>query len=292
MATQTRKRTTVKRKTGAATTTAKKRRPAKTAATRRSKTNNGRFANVFVPLFFIFCILFCLGFLSFMGYRTVTASEFFDVKKIEIRGASRAQKDEIEKIVKAQAEQNGVWNADLNEIKDKVERLAFVKSAAVSRVLPDGVRVNLVERVPKAVVRIKGGDFWVDEEAVILSLVGESEQRPPFIMRGWDESKVENAAKDNQTRVKMYQKMLEDWRQFDLARRVKEVNLEDLQDPIAFVEDSGEVVTIDLGKENYGKRLQKGLEIIAGRGKEIESINLSGSREILGFRTSGNNNAK
>ncbi|HEY0659629.1 MAG TPA: hypothetical protein VGD05_14235, partial [Pyrinomonadaceae bacterium] len=105
------------------------------------------------------------------------------------------------------------------------------------------------------------------------------------ILRGWDEAKTESAVKNNQTRVKMYQKMLEDWREFDLAKRVKEVNIEDLQDPKAIVEDSSETVSIDLGKDNFGKRLQKGLEIIVGRGKEIESVNLSGNREILGFRT-------
>ena len=267
---------------GKTKTPAKRRRP---AAVRRSKNGNGKFANFFVPLFFIFCILFCLGFLGFMGYRTVTASEFFEIKKIDLRGVSRASKDEIEKIVAGQVEKSGVWNADLNEIKEKVEKLAYVKTAAVSRVLPDGVRVNLIERVPKAVARIKGGDFWVDEEAVILGLVGETEERPPFLLRGWDESKTESALKDNQTRVRMYQKMIAEWREFDLARRVKEVNLEDLQDPRAIVEDSSETVSIDLGKENFGKRLQKGLEIVAGRGKEIESVNLSGNREILGFRT-------
>ena len=276
MATQTRKQVT-KGKTAAG----KRQRP----GARRTKKDNGNFANFFVPLFFVFCILFCLGFLGLMGYRTVTASGFFEIKKIDARGISRSSREDIEKIVNGQVEKSGVWNADLNEIKEKIERLAYVKTAAVSRVLPDGVRIDLIERVPKAVVRIKGGDFWVDDEAVILSLVGAEEERPPFIMRGWDESKTETATKDNQTRVRMYQKMLEDWRQFDLAKRVKEVNLEDLQDPIAIVEDSSETVSIDLGKENFGKRLQKGLEIVAGRGKEIESVNLSGSREILGFRT-------
>lgn len=281
MAIQTRKQTTKSK----AAATGKRRRP---AATRRGKKDNGTFANFFVPLFFIFCILFCLGFLGFMGYRTVTASEFFEIKKIDMRGVSRSSKEDIEKIVNAQVEKLGVWNADLNDIKEKIEKLAYVKTAAVSRVLPDGVRINLVERVPKAIVRIKGGDFWVDDEAVILGLVGQTEERPPFILRGWDESRTEGAVKDNQTRVKMYQKMLEDWREFELAKRVKEVNIEDLQDPRAIVEDSSETVSIDLGKDNFAKRLQKGLEIIAGRGKEIESVNLSGSREILGFRTNGN----
>jgi hypothetical protein len=270
--------------TKSAATSAKRRRPSRNVP-RKTAKNNGKFANVFVPLFFIFCILFCIGFLGFMGYRTVTASEFFDVKKVDVRGVSRASKDEIEQIVSGEAEKAGVWNADLNEIKNRVERLAYVKSAAVSRVLPDGVRVNVIERTPKAVARIDGGDFWVDDEAVILSLVSKNEERPPFFMRGWDESKAENAQKDNQVRVKMFQKMIEDWREFDLARRVKEVDLDDLQDPKAIVEDSGMTVSIDLGKENYAKRLQKGLEIVVGRGREIESVNLSGSREILGFRT-------
>lgn len=271
------KKSAVKTKQGAA----RRKRP---AAVRRSKTNNGKFANFFVPLFFIFCILFCLGFLGFMGYRTVTASEFFNVKQIDVRGVSRSSKSDIEKIVNGETEKAGVWNADLNAIKEKIERLAYVKSAAVSRILPDGVRVNLNERIPQAVVRIKGGDFWVDDEAVILGLVGEHEPRPPFFMKGWDESKVEDAVKNNQTRVKMYKKMQEEWREFDLGKRVKEVNIEDLQDPRAIVEDSGETISIDLGRENYGKRLLKGLEIVAGRGKEVESVNLSGSREILGFR--------
>jgi hypothetical protein len=60
--------------------------------------------------------------------------------------------------------------------------------------------------------------------------------------------------------------------------------LSDLQTPQALVPDSGETVTITLPRENFGKRLQKGLEIIVGRGKEIESVNLSNQKEILGFR--------
>ena len=57
-------------------------------AGRRAK-GTGNFVNFFVPLFFIVCILFCLGFLAFMGYRTVTASAFFDVKQIEVKGRKK-----------------------------------------------------------------------------------------------------------------------------------------------------------------------------------------------------------
>ena len=220
-----------------------------------------------------------------MGYRTVTASEFFDVKNIDVRGVSRVSKDDVQKIVAANTEKSGVWNADLSDIKARIEKSSsYIKSVAVSRILPDGIRVNIVERIPKAVVRLDSGDVWVDDEALILGAVGKNEERPPFVMRGWDFSKTESAPKENQNRVKLYGKMLDEWKEFDLSKRVKELQLNDLDDPKAIVEDSGQIVSIDLGKENFAKRLQRGLEITAGRGKEIESVNLSGNREVLGFR--------
>jgi cell division septal protein FtsQ len=259
-------------------------RPRKRTTANRQKTY-GKFANFFVPLFFIFGILICLGILALMGYRTATASTFFDVKTIDVRGLNRASKDDIEKIVSRQTEKSGVWNADLNVIKTDVERLTFVKSAVVSRVLPDGLRVSVRERVPRAIVRMKAGDFWADEESVILGAVGKDEARPPFVLRGWDESKTDKAAKDNQERVKIYLKMLSEWQEFELARRVSSVNLADLQDPQAIIQDSGQSVTISLGKENFAKRLQKALEVVANKGIQIESIISNGQNVIVKYRS-------
>jgi hypothetical protein len=234
------------------------------------------------------CIVFCLGFLVFMGYRTVTASAFFsiDAKAIDIRGASRAPRDEIERIVRSQAGRSGVWNADLEAIRNDIEKLAYVKSAAVSRVLPNGIQVRVDERIPKAAVRLNAGDFWVDEQAIVLNEVSKSEPRPAFVLRGWDESKTERASKDNQERVRLCQKMQAEWRDLGVVSRVNAINLTDLQDPQAIVEDSGASVSIYLGKEDYGKRLQKGLEVIAGKGDRIESLISHGSNVVAKYRNS------
>ena len=273
--------TTQKRGTSRKTnTTARKTR--RTAANR--KKGSGTLTNFFVPLFFIVGILFCLGFLSFMGYRTATASAFFDVKKIEVRGANRASKDDIERIVRSCSEKSGVWNADLKAIKNDVEKISLVKTVVVSRALPDSLRVNVIERVPKAVVRTSAGDFWADEDGIILGEVGKDEVRPPFVLRGWDEAKNDKAAKDNRERVKIYLKMLTEWQDYELSKRVSAVNLADLREPQAIVQDSGETVMIILANENYKNRLKSGLEKIAGRGREVKSIDVSSSTERLAFR--------
>lgn len=255
-------------------------RPRKRTAVKRSQ-DGGQFAGFLLPLFFIVGILFCLGFLSLMGYRTVTASTFFDVKAIDVRGVTRASKDDIERIVKLQTNKSGVWNADLTEIKSDVEKLMFVKSAVVSRVLPDGLRVSVNERVPRVVLRMKAGDFWTDEDSTMLGQVAEKESHPPFALRGWDESKSDKSAKDNQDRIKIYLKMLNEWQDFDLTKRVSEVNLTNLQDPQIVIPDSGYEMMISLGREDFGKRLRGALEILTGKGNTVEAAISNGQNVVI-----------
>ncbi len=260
------------------TSAAKK--PRRRTVVKRGQNTSG-FVNFFVPLFIIVGILFCLGFLSLLGYRTVTASAFFDVKTIDVRGVTRASKDDIERIVHSETQKSGAWNADLGDIKTDVEKLMFVKSAVVSRVLPDGLRVSVNERIPRVAIRLKAGDFWADEDSVMLGSIKEDETRPPFVLRGWDESKSDKSAKDNQDRVKIYLKMLNEWQDFEIAKRVSEVNLTNLQDPQIIIPDSGRQMTISIGKENFGKRLRTALEGLTGKGETVESAISNGQNIVI-----------
>ncbi|MEZ5345119.1 MAG: FtsQ-type POTRA domain-containing protein [Pyrinomonadaceae bacterium] len=254
-------------------------------AANRKKSSN-RLANVIVPLFFIFCLVFGIGFLFLMGYQSATASSFFDLQTVAIDGAERASSEEIERIVKANSVKSGVWNADIDVIKKEVEAMKFVKHASVSRVLPDKFQVTINERIPKALVRIDSGDYWVDEDGFVLNRLAEDEKRPSFVMFGWDQRKTETAIDKNKERVELFARLREEWQEYDLASRVRAIDLSDLRDPRAIVSDSGEAVTIYLGSDNFRKALQKGIENIAGRGKDVESIIVSGARPIIEYRDS------
>jgi hypothetical protein len=273
-----------KRKTTTTTNKAAAKAPKRRRATPVRKKGKGKTGSFFVPLFLMVGILFSLGFLLFMGYRTATASSFFDVKAIEINGVNSAPKDEIERIVRSQTEKSGVWNADLKVIKTDIERITLVKSAVVSRVLPDGIRVNVIERLPRAVVRIDGGDFFADDDAVIIGAVGKSDERPPFYMQGWNRNTTETARRENQERVKIYLKMLEEWKEFELAKRVSVVDLSDLSEPQAIVRNSGEPKKIFLAKDNFSKKLKTGLEGLANKGEEVVGINVTGTQSFLIYR--------
>ncbi len=270
-----RRKTTTRRKT--ATTAPRRKR-----VTRTKKSSN-KLTSFFVPMFFIFCILFCLGLLLLTGYRTATASAFFDVEKIELEGVENIEKEKIKQIVKSHTIQNGVWNSDIEAIKQEVENFKYAKAVSVSRVLPDTVRVIVNERQQIAVIRIDGNDHWADDDGLLLERVSTEDKRPPFIMFGWDESKTDKANENNKKRVELYKQLLLEWQSYELASRVKAVDFADMRDIQAIVEDSGKSVKIRLGNENYGKRLQKGIEVLAATEDCIEYVITSGDKPISGY---------
>jgi len=107
----------------------------------------GQFA---LPLVICICLAVCLAALGFLGYQRVAASDFFEVKKVAVVGSERSSRQSIEAIVRTETERSGVWRADLQELKAKIEKLPFVKTVSVTRVLPGGLRVQVVERQPQA----------------------------------------------------------------------------------------------------------------------------------------------
>jgi cell division protein FtsQ len=240
-----------------------------------------RLGGGIVPLVLSVAILACLGLVFFLTYETIAASNFFRLQNVTVSGTDRASAGDIEKIVTANAEKPGVWNADLLAIKQKIENVTFVKTAAVSRRLPSGLNVTITERVPVAIVRLNGGDFLADGEGVILAPAKPDERQIPFAMLGWSEEKSEKAAKENQERLKMYQKMLTEWKDYDLAKRVKQVDITDIREPKATLEDSGMPVTIMLSRDNFGRQLADGIKAIVGKGTMFEGVNLVGQNLVL-----------
>jgi len=242
------------------------------------------FSQLVLPLAICVAILICLGGLGYLGYQKVAASDFFDVKRIEVVGIQRASKEGIANVARMETERTGVWRSDLFELKSKIERIPFVKTASVTRVLPDGLRVQIVERQPVALVTRGGRDYLADADGEILALADHPEEGLPFTMIGWDETKSEKAMRDNTERVKIYQRMVGEWRAANVLSRVQNINLVDLREPRAVISDSDTLVSIDVGRENYGENLVKGIKAIVGKGNMFEAVNLVGSNMILAPR--------
>jgi cell division septal protein FtsQ len=235
-----------------------------------------------LPLVIIGLLLGATVFLALSGYQTATASSFFGLRNVDVRGCDRTAAEDVRKIVTSTVEKTGVWNADLGDIRTRIEKFPFVKSAAVSRMLPAGIRVNVTERIPVAIVKLSSGNYLVDGDGTILALADKKSDFP-FVLQGWDESKTEKAGPDNQARLKLYKKMLDEWKQFDLASHVREVNITNPREPVAVIEDSGRPITVTLARDNLGKSLKSAIEAISGKGARVRSVDAEGISPIIQY---------
>ena len=248
----------------------------------------------YVPALLKIVLAIIVGVVIFAGYRAAASASFFQIRKVEVQGTSRLSADEVQGLVRKEVEKTGVWKADLRGMNARLEKLPWIKTAIVSRVLPDGIRVRITERVPRAVVRTASGRFrWVDEDAVLLGEMLPTDQIPPFFLRGLNEEDPEGTRKENRERVEKFMELQRAWDAAGLSERVSEVNVIDIKDIRAQLAGDDSHIEIRLGSQDQGKRLKDGLEVLDGqrqsaRGSLISYIDLSqgNKRAIVGL-TSG-----
>ena len=246
----------------------------------------------YVPLALRIGVIAIIALIAFVGYRAAASASFFQVRTIETRGASRASVEEIKTAVRRDVGESGVWRADLQELSKHLEKLPWVRTAVVTRVLPDGIRVRITEREPKAVVRTSSGRFmWVDDDAVYLGEMAPTDQMPAFFLRGWNEDDSTTAQTENRERVAKFLELQRDWSAQGISERVSEANLLDLRDVRVQLAGDDSQIEVRLGSQDQSTRLGKALTVLdaqrqTARGPLISYIDLTqGKRAIVGLIT-------
>lgn len=246
----------------------------------------------YVPLALRIGVIAIIALIAFVGYRAAASASFFQIRNVETRGASRASVDDIKTVVRRDVSETGVWRADLEQLSKHLEKLPWVRTAVVTRVLPDGIRVRITEREPKAVVRTSAGRFiWVDDDAVYLGEMAPTDQMPAFFLRGWNEDDSTAAQTENRDRVRKFLELQRDWSAQGVSERVSEVNLLDLRDVRVQLAGDDSQIEVRLGSQEQGTRLGKALSVLdaqrqTARGPLISYIDLTqGKRAIVGLVT-------
>ena len=246
----------------------------------------------YIPLALRIGVIAIIGLLGLIGYRAAASADFFKVRKVETRGAIRASSEDIKATVVRDVNETGVWRADLEQISKHLDRLPWVRTAIVTRVLPDGIRVRITEREPRAVVRTTNGRFiWVDDDAVYLGEMSTIDQTPGFFLHGWEEQNTPAAQTENRQRVARFLEFQRAWEAQSISERVSEVNLQDPRDVRVQLAGDDAQIEIRLGGEDQAARLKKALAVLdderqTSRGPLISYIDVSqGKRAVVGTVT-------
>ncbi len=88
---------------------------------------------------------------------------------------------------------------------------------------------------------------------------------------------------DNAGRLKLYKKMLDECKQFDIASRIRDVDLTNPRAPVAVVMDSGRAIGVTLSKDNFGEKLNRAIESVTGKGAKVKSVDAGGVFPVIQY---------
>lgn len=117
----------------------------------------GSICRWFLALVFLVCVSSAI----LMAYRWVTEHAFFCLNRLNVIGGQRLSADEI-------AAMGGVRNGcnilglNIAEIQRRIAASAWIESVSVTRILPDGLTIEVKERVPFFLVRRDEQLFYAD----------------------------------------------------------------------------------------------------------------------------------
>lgn len=106
-------------------------------------------------------------------------NDLFYVDEVEIAGATYSAREEIYR--HANVHDYSVFWVNEQAVAWQFAAMPFVKSARVRAVLPNKVRIDIVERQPVAIWQANGRDLWVDSEGITLPVASQLSSLPVLV---------------------------------------------------------------------------------------------------------------
>jgi len=174
---------------------------------------------------------------------------------IEISGLRNASRSEVMQAVDGIGK--NVFYVPLEESRAKLERIPWVESATVMRLLPNRLAVSIAERTPVAFVLIGSKTHLIDANGVLMGPPANRQTTYSFpVIRGITETEPPSS---RAAVMNIYSRMLRDLdsggsESAHYSRQLSEIDLSDPKDVKATVNDAGGTVLVHFGTTDFLER--------------------------------------
>ncbi|QEE29961.1 FtsQ-type POTRA domain-containing protein [Terriglobus albidus] len=177
---------------------------------------------------------------------------------IEIAGNTHVSRPQMLSIFGEDVERN-IFRVPLTDRREQLEGLPWVEHATVMRLLPNRLRVAVVERTPVAYLRQSDGIRLVDANGVILDLPADAAGDPRYSFPVVTGIVASEPSGTRGARMKLYQRFIAD---LDgggakISDQVSEVDVSNPEDVKALIPDHGMEVLVHFGDDKFLERYQK-----------------------------------
>lgn len=177
---------------------------------------------------------------------------------VEVQGNSHVTRAQLLSIFGEDVERN-IFLVSLDERKAELEQLPWVEHATVMRLLPNRLRVAVVERVPVAFVRQGNHIGLVDGNGVLLDMPTDVQADMQYSFPVVIGLKPSDPLSLRAARMKLYARFTGDLDSGGekISQKLSEVDLSDPEDVRAIVEDKAGEVMVHFGEDSFLDRYKK-----------------------------------
>jgi len=177
---------------------------------------------------------------------------------IETLGNTHVTRSQLVGLFGEDIERN-IFRVPLEERRAQLEELPWVQHATVMRLLPNHLRVSVVERTPVAFVRQGNRIGLVDANGILLDMPAGTQGNTHYsfpVVTGLAES---DPLSLRAARMKVYARFTSelDGGGEKISERLSEVDLSNPEDVRAAVQDKGGEVMVHFGEDNFLDRYKK-----------------------------------
>ena len=230
------------------------------------RTTRGRMAGAAA-------LVLSLGLLAGAGYEGqhyLLHDDRFEVagsSAIQIEGISHLTRAQLLSVFGEDVDRN-IFTVGLAQRRAELERLPWVEHATVMRLLPDRLRVSIVERTPVAFVRQGSKIGLVDRTGVLLDM-DDDDNAPKATESHYSFPVVTGVSEDDPfsvraARMKIYLKFTHDLdaSRESISTKLSEVDLSNPEDVKALIPDHGTEILVHFGDTDYLERYRKFEELL------------------------------
>jgi cell division protein FtsQ len=202
----------------------------------------------------------CLG-VGWMARNAILHDERFMIPSataIETTGNSHVTRAQLVSLFGEDIERN-IFRVPLEQRRAELEELPWVQHAMVMRLLPNRLRVAVVERTPVAFVRQGNRIGLVDANGILLDMPTDAQGNTHYSFPVVTGLTAKDPLSLRAARMKIYERFMGelDGSGEKVSEKMSEVDLSDPEDVRAAIQDKGGEVMVHFGEENFLDRYKK-----------------------------------
>jgi len=146
----------------------------KVSKTSRKQPQSSLGRNIMLLLFvLLFVVTLVVTGLIFLSRTLFTENDRFILRNFELTGKSpgywSGRGAELARKLEIKVGSDNIFKLKLADIRQKLLEIPSIESCTVRRVMPDTIKVEIVERIPRASINNPRSEWVIDSEGIIMS---------------------------------------------------------------------------------------------------------------------------